>query len=45
MEWSGQIDRLGRKIWKIKVPTKVQAFMWLTVNNIVLTWDNLQQRG
>lgn len=33
-----------KRIWKIKVPTQIHAFMWLTVKNTFLTWDNFQRR-
>jgi hypothetical protein len=34
-----------RVIWKFKCPLKAQIFMWLAMNNKVLTWKKLQKRG
>lgn len=42
--WRGRIDKFGKKFWKVKVLTKVHAFMSLAANNTILTWDNLQKR-
>lgn len=33
-----------RKIWKGKVPAKIKIFLWLLMNNAVLTKDNLLKR-
>jgi len=32
-------------IWKIKVPIKIILFMWLSLNNKVLTGENFRRRG
>ena len=32
-------------IWKLKLPTRVQIFIWLMANNKILTVDNLMKRG
>lgn len=34
--WRGLINKLTKRIWKIKVPTKIKVFMWLTVKNTIL---------
>lgn len=33
-----------RKIWKSKIPAKIQIFLWLVLNNAILTKDNLIKR-
>jgi hypothetical protein len=33
-----------KKIWKGKVPAKIKIFLWLLMNNAVLTKDNLLKR-
>lgn len=37
-------DRAADTIWKIKIPSKIQAFLWLVARQTLLTWDNLQRR-
>ena len=32
-------------IWKWKFPLKVNWFLWLCVENKILTWNNLLKRG
>lgn len=32
-------------IWELKIPSKIQAFLWLLSRRAILTWDNLQRRG
>jgi hypothetical protein len=31
-------------VWKIRVPPRIQVFLWLLLNNKVLTRDNLAKR-
>jgi hypothetical protein len=33
-----------KKIWKSKVPAKIQIFLWLVLNNAILTKDNMIRR-
>lgn len=33
-----------KKIWKGKVPAKIKIFLWLMMNNAILTKDNLLKR-
>jgi len=33
-----------KKIWKGKIPAKIKIFLWLMMNNAVLTKDNLLKR-
>ena len=32
-------------MWKVKMPPRVEVFMWLTLRNSILTKDNLLRRG
>ncbi|KAJ3694602.1 hypothetical protein LUZ60_010082 [Juncus effusus] len=32
-------------LWKLKAPSKVKLFLWLAINDKILTSDNLQKRG
>jgi len=32
-------------VWNIKVPPKIQVFLWLLSNNKLMTVDNLAKRG
>jgi hypothetical protein len=32
------------KIWKSKIPAKIKIFLWLLLNNVILTKDNLIKR-
>ena len=34
-----------KQLWKSKGPLNAKLTLWLTVNNKLLTWDNLQRRG
>lgn len=36
---------LNKYIWKGKVPPKIKIFLWLLVNNAILTKDNLRTRN
>jgi hypothetical protein len=33
-----------KKIWKGKIPSKIKIFLWLVMNNAILTKDNLIKR-
>lgn len=33
-----------KKIWQGKIPAKIKIFLWLVLNNAVLTKDNLVKR-
>jgi hypothetical protein len=33
------------KLWKWDLPLKIKLFIWLAVENKILSWDNLQQKG
>ena len=34
----------NRQLWKAKIPLKIKIFMWLTLQNAILTKDNLLKR-
>jgi hypothetical protein len=33
------------KVWKWDIQLKIKLFIWLAMENKILTWDNLQQKG
>jgi hypothetical protein len=33
-----------KKVWKSKIPAKIQIFLWLVLNNAILTKDNMIKR-
>jgi hypothetical protein len=33
------------QMWKWNIQQKIKLFLWLAVNNKILTWNNLQLRG
>lgn len=33
------------RLWRWSIPPKLQIFMWLVLENRVLTWENLMHRG
>jgi hypothetical protein len=33
------------QMWKWNIPQKIKRFLWLAVNNKILTWKNIQHRG
>jgi hypothetical protein len=38
-------DKIWSVIWKSNLWPKVNIFLWLLVQNRILTWDNLRKRG
>jgi hypothetical protein len=38
-------EEVWGKIWEAKSWPKISTFLWLTVHNNILTWDNLRKRG
>jgi ribonuclease HI len=38
-------ESIWNKVWSPALWPKVSTFLWLTVHNRVLTWDNLRKRG
>jgi zinc-binding in reverse transcriptase len=40
-----QINSNLVNIWKLKVPPRMQIFVWLMLKNFILTADNLKKRG
>lgn len=41
---SSEINNPNKKIWKAKIPLKVQMFMWLIQQEEILTKDNLAKK-
>jgi hypothetical protein len=41
---NGHTVFLKKYLWKIKVPLKIQIFMWFLYNKVILTKDNLAKR-
>jgi len=39
------IKNWHKRIWKGNIQLKIKLFLWLTVENNILTWKILQQRG
>ena len=43
-EWTGSAPSCWEKsIWHWRIPLKLKIFVWLSLNNKVLTWDNIQR--
>jgi hypothetical protein len=42
---NGHTKYLGMYIWKIKVPLKINIFMWFFHTKVILTMDNLITRN
>jgi hypothetical protein len=40
-----QKEHIWEIIWKSKFWPKISTFLWLLVQNKILTWDNLRRRG
>jgi hypothetical protein len=38
-------DPIWTAVWKSKFWPKISTFLWLLLQNKILTWDNLQKRG
>ena len=38
-------DNFAVLLWHCKIPWKIKCFIWLLINNKILTWDNLSKRG
>ena len=38
-------SRLFTCLWACPLPRKIGCFIWLVLNNKILTWDNLQRKG
>ena len=43
--FQGEMEEWWKQLWKVEVPLKAKVTLWLTLNNKILTWDNLQKRG
>jgi hypothetical protein len=43
--WQQKTTGWRRKLWIWDLALKIKLFIWLVVENKILTWDNLQGRG
>jgi hypothetical protein len=43
--WKKTIGGWRKKLWSWDCPQKIKLFVWLAVENKILTWKNLQKRG
>lgn len=39
--YQGMTDRVADIFWKIRIPSKIHAFIWLVARIVILTWDYL----
>ena len=39
------VNNIHSLIWTSSLPTKIGCFIWLVMENKILTWDNLQRKG
>ena len=39
------MEEWWKKLWKAEGPLKAKVTLWMTLNNKILTWDNLQKKG
>ena len=39
------VNSIHSLIWTSSLPTKIGCFIWLVMENKILTWDNLQRKG
>ena len=43
--FQGEMEEWCKQLWTAEGPLKAKVTLWLTLNNKILTWDNLQKRG
>jgi hypothetical protein len=43
--WPGKAEGWRIQLWKWSCPLKIKLFLWLLLENKILTWENLQRRG
>jgi ribonuclease HI len=43
--WQNNINGWRKHLWNWKIPHKIKLFTWLSVENKIPTWDNLQRKG
>ena len=43
--FQGEIKEWWKQLWKSEGHLKAKITLWLSLNNKMLTWDNLQKRG
>lgn len=39
--YQGEKEKITEAIWRMKIPTKIHAFLWFVTRNVILTWDSL----
>jgi hypothetical protein len=44
INFRGIVSVQVHSVWKLKIPPKIQFFLWLVVHNKILTRDNLVKR-
>ena len=44
-KFQGETKEWWKQLWKAKGPLKAKITLWQSLNNKILTWDNLQKRG
>ena len=42
--FQGETKEWWKQLWKAEGPLKAKITLWLSLNNKILTWDNLQKR-
>jgi hypothetical protein len=45
LKWGHTIRGWRKALWSWDCPLKIKIFIWLAVENIILSWDALQRRG
>jgi hypothetical protein len=45
LEGRGEEKKFWYELWEWKLPLKVKVFIWLLLEERILTWDNLTKRG
>jgi hypothetical protein len=43
--WQHPIGGWRKKLWSWDCALKIKLFTWLSVDNKILTWDNIQHKG
>jgi hypothetical protein len=43
--WHNNIGGWRKNMWSWNISHKIKLFTWLTIENKIHTWDNLQRKG
>jgi hypothetical protein len=43
--WPNPVEGWRKHLWKWDLTPKIKLFIWLSLENRILTWDNLQRKG